>query len=262
MHAALTIAGSDPSGGAGIQGDLKTFHGHGVYGLAVVTALTVQNTRGVTGVFDVPPDFVARQLEAVLSDIRVGAAKTGMLSVVATIEAVASVLERRPLDHLVVDPVMVATSGDALLRDDAVATLVARLVPLASVLTPNLPEAERLLGRRIGGADELADAAADLCGLGAAAVLLKGGHLEGPEVIDVLHVAGGEHVEFRDARIDTTCTHGTGCALAAGIAAGLAKGDALPAAVGRAREFVRRGLAAARPIGGGTSPLDHLAAGA
>ena len=260
MHTALTIAGSDPSGGAGIQGDLKTFHAQGVYGMAVLTALTVQNTRGVTGVHDVPAEFVAAQLRAVLEDMPVGAAKTGMVSVTATIEAIADVLARQRVPHLVVDPVMVSTSGDALLHDDAVSAMVERLFPLATVITPNIPEAERLLDRTIRTPEQMRSAAVALKELGAAAVLLKGGHLEGPQLIDLLYFDGGFR-EFSDPRIDTPHTHGTGCAFAAGVAAQLACGAQLPEAVSRARDFVRRGLERAVPLGRGASPINHLAAG-
>lgn len=260
MFTALTIAGSDPSGGAGIQGDLKTFHAHGVYGMAVITALTVQNTTGVSGVFDVPADFVARQLDAVLEDMPVGAAKTGMLSVTATIEAVASTLERRRVPHLVVDPVMVATSGDALLRDDAVSALVERLFPLATIVTPNLPEAQRLLGHAIETPEQMRTAALALRDLGARAVLLKGGHLPGRQVVDLLYFDGVFH-EFGEPRLETEHTHGTGCALAAGIAAQLARGADLAEAVGRARDFVRRAIERAVVLGRGANPINHLAAG-
>jgi hydroxymethylpyrimidine/phosphomethylpyrimidine kinase len=260
MFTALTIAGSDPSGGAGVQGDLKTFHAHGVYGMAVLTALTAQNTRGVTSVHDVPAPFVASQIEAVLSDMPVGAAKTGMLSVKETIEAVASVLGRLRVPFLVVDPVMVATSGDALLRDDAVSVLATRLFPLATLVTPNVPEAERLADVRIETPADMRRAAARLRERGAKAVLLKGGHLPGDQVIDLLHAEGAFH-EFSDRRVRTEHTHGTGCALSAGIAAQLARGADLLEAVGRARAFVRRGLERAVALGRGTSPLNHLAAG-
>jgi len=261
MQTALTIAGSDPSGGAGIQGDLKTFAAHGVYGMAVITALTAQNTVGVRGAYDVPPDFVRAQLEAVLDDLPVGAAKTGMLSVPETIEAVASVLGSRPLPFLVVDPVMVATSGDSLLRDDAVDVIVARLFPLATLITPNVPEAQRLTGMRIGTVSEMREAAEALVGLGACAVLITGGHLdpEGDRVVDLLHAEGAFH-EFGAARLATPHTHGTGCALAAAIAAHLALGAALPDAVARARAFVRRGIEHAVVLGRGANPLNHLAA--
>jgi hydroxymethylpyrimidine/phosphomethylpyrimidine kinase len=260
MFTALTIAGSDPSGGAGIQGDLKTFHAHGVYGMAVLTALTAQNTKGVTGVHDVPAPFVARQIEAVLADIPVGAAKTGMLSAAETVEVVASVLSRRRVPHLVVDPVMVATSGDALLRDDAIAVLVERLFPLATLVTPNLPEAERLAEMKILTPADMRRAAVRLRERGAKAVLVKGGHLPGDQVIDLLYADGAFH-EFGDRRIRTEHTHGTGCALSAGIAAQLARGADLMEAVGRSRAFVRRGLERAIALGRGASPLNHLAAG-
>jgi hydroxymethylpyrimidine/phosphomethylpyrimidine kinase len=260
MYTALTIAGSDPSGGAGIQGDLKTFHAHGVYGMAVVTALTVQNTRGVTAVHDVPADFVAAQLEAVLADLPVGAAKTGMLSVTATVEAVASVLSRQRVPFLVVDPVMAAASGDALLRDDAVEALVRRLFPLATLVTPNLFEAQRLTEIGIERPEDMRRAAVRLREMGAQAVLLKGGHLPGNQVIDLLYAEGAFH-EFSDRRVQTEHTHGTGCALAAGIAAQLARGTDLMEAVGRARGFVRRGLERAVVLGRGRSPINHLAAG-
>ena len=260
MFTALTIAGSDPSGGAGVQGDLKTFHAHGVYGMAVLTALTAQNTRGVTGVFDVPAPFVAKQIEAVLADMPVGAAKTGMLSNADTIDAVASVLRRQRVPFLAVDPVMVATSGDALLRDDAVAVLVERLFPLATLVTPNLPEAERLAEMTIATASDMRRAAVRLRERGARAVLLKGGHLPGEQVIDLLHADGAFH-EFSDRRIRTEHTHGTGCALSAAIAAGVARGLDLMEAVGRARAFVRRGLERAVALGRGRNPINHLAAG-
>jgi hydroxymethylpyrimidine/phosphomethylpyrimidine kinase len=260
MFTALTIAGSDPSGGAGIQGDLKTFHAHGAYGMAVVTALTAQNTRGVTAVHDVPAAFVARQLEAVLTDIPVGAAKTGMLSVTDTIDAVASVLTRQRVPFLVVDPVMVSTSGDALLRDDAVSVIVERLFRLATLVTPNLPEAERLADAKIETSADMRRAAVRLRERGARAVLLKGGHLPGDQVVDLLYAEGAFH-EFCDRRIRTEHTHGTGCALSAGIAAQLARGADLMEAVGRARAFVRRGLERAVVLGRGKSPINHLAAG-
>jgi len=258
MRTALTIAGSDPSGGAGIQGDLKTFTRHGVYGMAALTALTVQNTQGVRGVHDVPPAFVAAQLDAIFDDLPVHAAKTGMVSVIPTIEAIAEVLARRGAPPLVVDPVMVATSGDPLLDDAAVRTLVTRLFPLAAVVTPNLPEAERLCGFAIESPSHMERAAQALVARGAPAVLVKGGHLGGDEIVDLLYFRGAFHA-FRGPRIDTVHTHGTGCALSAAIAAGLALGDALPDAVERARAFVRRGLEEAVVLGKGTNPLNHLA---
>ncbi|MEE8106739.1 MAG: bifunctional hydroxymethylpyrimidine kinase/phosphomethylpyrimidine kinase [Planctomycetota bacterium] len=260
MHTALTIAGSDPSGGAGLQGDLKTFHSHGVYGMAVVTALTVQNTRGVQEVYDVPAEFVGRQLRAVLDDMPVGAAKTGMLSRSDVITEVATVLRSKPPPYLVIDPVMVASSGDPLLHDDAVETLVAELFPLASIVTPNFPEAERLVGRKIER-EEREDAIAEIVALGARAVLLKGGHMRGDDVLDLLY-DGERFEEFRQPRIDTRHTHGTGCALAAALAARLAHGETLRDATSKAILFVRRGLACGVPLGAGVNPLNHLAGSA
>jgi len=258
MRTALTIAGSDPSGGAGIQGDLKTFTRQGVYGMAALTALTVQNTCGVRGVHDVPPAFVAAQLDAIFDDMPVHAAKTGMVSVVPAIEAIADVLARRGAPPLVVDPVMVATSGDPLLEEDAVDAIVERLFPLAALVTPNVPEAERLCGFLISSESHAERAARALTARGAPAVLNKGGHGGRDEVVDLLYFAGEFH-EFRGARIPTEHTHGTGCALSAAIAARLALGDGMPEAVERAREFVRKGLEAAVALGKGRSPLNHLA---
>ncbi|MHC4939421.1 MAG: bifunctional hydroxymethylpyrimidine kinase/phosphomethylpyrimidine kinase [Planctomycetota bacterium] len=258
MRTALTIAGSDPSGGAGIQGDLKTFTRHGVYGMAAITALTVQNTQGVRGVHDVPPAFVAAQLDAIFDDMPVHAAKTGMVSVVPTIEAIAEVLVRRGAPPLVVDPVMVATSGDPLVADEAVEAMVRRLFPLAALVTPNLPEAERLCGFAIESPSHMERAAQALVARGARAVLIKGGHLEGDEIVDLLYFRDTFH-EFRGARIDTVHSHGTGCAMAASIAAGLALGESMPEAVERSREFVRRGLEEAVVLGKGTNPLNHFA---
>jgi len=263
MFTALTIAGSDPSGGAGIQGDLKTFTAHGVYGMAVVTSLTAQNTTGVSGVFDVPAEFVASQLEAVLCDMPVGAVKMGMLSSAGIIDAIVRIMEVSKLTNLVVDPVMVASSGDPLIADDAVDALKERLIPRATLITPNIPEAERLLGTRIESVDAMRDAVRALQELSPWSVLLKGGHLEGGhlEGSDVVDLFGcmGDLVEYRSPRIDTPHTHGTGCALAAGIAAQLARGTALRDAIGKAREFVRRGLEQAVVLGRGNSPLNHLA---
>jgi len=258
VRTALTIAGSDPSGGAGLQGDLKTFTVHDVYGMAVPTALTVQNTQGVRAVHDVPPAFVAAQLDAIFDDIPVHAAKTGMLSVIPTIEAIAEVLERRGVPPLVVDPVMVATSGDALLEDEAVETLLRRLFPIAALVTPNLPEAERLCGFPIETESHMERAAQALVARGAPAVLIKGGHLEGDAIVDLLY-ANNEFVAFRDTKINTQHTHGTGCALAAAIAANLALGKEMPDAVERSRQFVRRGILLAEAVGKGNSPLNHLA---
>ena len=257
---ALTIAGSDSSGGAGIQADLKTFSAFGVYGASAITALTAQNTRGVQGVEPVSPAFVARQIASVLDDLAVGAIKTGMLANAAIIEVVASALAARPGGPLVVDPVMVATSGDQLLADNAVATLIARLLPLATLVTPNLPEAARLLGLAIAATEAEAQAQLLALGrLGARAVLLKGGHGTGPEAVDLL-LSEGRVTRLASPRIASPHTHGTGCTLSAAIAALLAQGADLVSAVTRAKAYVHSAVAAGRHlgIGGGHGPVDHL----
>ncbi len=250
MRAVLTVAGSDPSGGAGVQGDLKTFASHGVYGMAVLTALTAQSTQGVTDVHVPPPAFLRAQLETLLDDMPVHAAKTGMLPDAATIDVVVEVLARRGLPNLVVDPVMVATSGDALSQ---AGRELARLFPYAVLVTPNLPEVETLLGRPVDSVAAMRAAARDI---DAPAVLVKGGHLPGDTIIDVLRV-GSKITEFQDERIDTPHSHGTGCALAAAIAARLACGDDVPTAVAKARAFVRRGLQTVVVLGRGNNPLNH-----
>jgi hydroxymethylpyrimidine/phosphomethylpyrimidine kinase len=257
---ALTIAGSDSSGGAGIQADLKTFSAFGVYGAAVVTALTAQNTRGVFGVEPVAPGFVGAQIEAVLSDLDVGAVKTGMLATAGIVEAVAGRLGSAARRPIVVDPVMVATSGDALLAPDAVEAVKRELVPLATLLTPNLPEAARLLGAKIAAdeAEAMAQAKA-LRFLGCGAVLLKGGHGSGATAVDILCDGAGLE-RFERPRIDTRNTHGTGCTLSAAIAALLAQGVGLREAVGRAKTYVWQALEAGRElgVGRGNGPVDHL----
>jgi hydroxymethylpyrimidine/phosphomethylpyrimidine kinase len=261
---ALTIAGSDSSGGAGIQADFKTFSAFAVYGASVITALTAQNTRGVMGVDPVAASFVGAQIDAVLSDLDVRAIKTGMLADAAIVETVAGRLrqgrgegQRRPV---VVDPVMVATSGDVLLAPDAIEAVKRELIPLATIVTPNLPEAARLLGARpaAGEAEAIAQAKA-LRFLGCDAVLLKGGHAEGEEAVDYL--CDGAGVErFVRPRVDTRNTHGTGCTLSAAIAALMAQGVGLREAVGRAKDYVWRGLEAGRTlgVGRGHGPVDHL----
>ncbi|HZT48701.1 MAG TPA: bifunctional hydroxymethylpyrimidine kinase/phosphomethylpyrimidine kinase [Hyphomicrobiaceae bacterium] len=257
---ALTIAGSDSSGGAGIQADLKTFSAFGVYGASVITALTAQNTLGVTAVEAVAPAFVAAQMEAVLSDLDVSAVKTGMLADAGIVEAVAAGLGRLRDVPLVVDPVMVATSGDVLLAPDAVAAVKLRLVPLATLITPNLPEAARLLGSAQARSEAEAVAQAkELLALGCGAVLLKGGHAEGESAVDLLCDAGGVE-RFVRPRVDTRHTHGTGCTLSAAIAALLASGVPLKEAVGRAKAYVWQGLVEGRHlgVGRGNGPVDHL----
>ncbi len=256
----LIVAGSDSGGGAGIQADIKTVTALGGYAATAITALTAQNTQGVFDVVGVEPGFVQQQMTLVLDDIGADAIKTGMLAEPPIIEAVAEILERPEVAAipLVVDPVMVAQSGDPLLGEGAEATLVERLVPKASVLTPNLPEAERLLGRIIADVDAMAVAAADLLETGARAVLLKGGHLDGEVLTDVLATAAGCEL-FEDRRIDTLHTHGTGCTLASAVATGLAQGLGLRDAVVRARAYLRQAIRNAPGLGKGSGPVDHLA---
>ena len=260
---ALTVAGSDSSGGAGIQADLKTFGALGVYGASAITALTAQNTTGVQDVFPVPPEFVRAQMKSVLDDLAVAAVKTGMLANAEIVAAVADGLRQAKVENVVVDPVMVATSGDPLLAADAVEIMCNELFPLASVVTPNLDEAARLLdGPRAGNRDEMLQQAHQIAERGAKAVLLKGGHLEldTGEAVDVL-VQGEEVRWLRAPRVDTTNTHGTGCTLASAIAAGLAKGSGLEQAAEEAKAYLTRALqAGARlEIGQGSGPVDHLA---
>ncbi|WP_284180260.1 bifunctional hydroxymethylpyrimidine kinase/phosphomethylpyrimidine kinase [Rhabdaerophilum sp. SD176] len=257
---ALTIAGSDSGGGAGIQADLKTFSALGVYGASVITALTAQNTLGVQGILDIPPDFVRQQITSVLEDIPVNAVKIGMLSVPATIEAVADSLAGTFAGPVVIDPVMVAASGDPLLTDAAIATLIARLLPRADLLTPNLHEAARLLGQpmaeTVAAMEEQGRA---LLALGPRAVLMKGGHGTGAEAVDVLVTPGGlRHVSA--PRIPSRNSHGTGCTLSSAIAAELAKGHVLEEAVATAKAYVHAAIAAADRlhVGQGHGPTHHF----
>ena len=262
---ALTIAGSDSSGGAGIQADLKTFHALGVFGTSAITALTAQNTRGVAGIHPVDAEFVRLQIDTTVEDIPPDAVKTGMLADAAIVEVVADAAARHRFPVFIVDPVMVATTGARLLEPDAIDIVRARLLPIATLVTPNAPEVAVLLGREVATAEDQEAAARALVEeLGARAALVKGGDLEGAVVTDVLY--DGERLEvFHDARIRTTSTHGSGCALASAIAAYLAlgearaaesSGDALVAAVAAARAWVRRGIEAAPPLGHGRGPLD------
>jgi len=252
----LSIAGSDPSGGAGIQADLKTFAALGCYGMAVVTAMTAQNTQGVRGVVNVPPVFVKDQLEAVFDDIRVDAVKIGMLSSDEIIDVVADVLECYRPRHIVLDPVMVASSGDSLISAEAVEAMKARLIPMASVLTPNIPEAEKLSRKAVL---DMEVAAQGLLSLGSEAVLLKGGHLKG-DAVDVL--AYEECVRsFTAPRIDTRNTHGTGCTLSSAVAAYLGRGFGLEESVESAKNYVSMAIAHADELdvgsGDGHGPLHH-----
>lgn len=253
---ALTIAGSDSGGGAGIQADLKTFAALKVFGTSAVTAITAQNSLGVQGVFDIPPAVVAKQIESVLSDFPVTAAKTGMLSRAETIGAVASTLERFGLEALVVDPVMVAQSGDPLIADDAVEALIAHILPRALLVTPNVPEAERLSGLSVDGPDAMADAARAIAALGPKAVLVKGGHLDGGVMTDVLFF-DGKVTRFESLRQDTDNTHGTGCTLSSAIAAELAAGRSLLKAVELGREYLQAALRFSFRPGHGYGPLGH-----
>lgn len=253
----LIVAGSDSGGGAGIQADLKAVTALGAYGATAITALTAQSTRGVFGVHAAPPAFIAQQMELVLEDIGADAIKTGMLHSAEVIRVVREVIDRlAPAVPLVVDPVMVAKGGARLLQPEAEGALRELLLPRAALLTPNLPEAEALLGERIEGVDAMRRAAEALLRMGPAAVLLKGGHAEGPAVVDVLRTAEGERL-FEDPRIETRATHGTGCTLASAIAAGLAQGLGLGDAVARARRYLRAAILSAPGLGGGHGPLDH-----
>lgn len=253
----LVIAGSDSGGGAGIQADIKTVTMLDGFAATAITALTAQNTLGVFGVLPIPPAFVRQQIEIVLDDIGADAVKTGMLHDAAVIEIVAAaLLDRAPRVPLVLDPVMVAKGGAPLIEPAAIDALKERLVPHAAVLTPNLPEAEILAGRAIDSVAAMHGAAEALLRLGCRAVLLKGGHLAGDTVHDVLATATGRRV-WSHARIASRHTHGTGCTLASAIAAGLAQGLAIEPAVERAREYVRRAIASAPGLGRGHGPLDH-----
>ncbi len=257
---ALTIAGSDSSGGAGIQADLKTFAALGVYGASVLTALTAQNTTGVSGIHQVPAEFVTAQIDAVFSDLDVGAVKIGMVAQPASIDAIVTGLERWSPKHVVLDPVMVATSGDRLLAAEAVDALRTKLIPLASVITPNLPEAAALLDEGVA-ADEAAveQQGRRLLALGCKAVLIKGGHGEGAESIDYLVDSSGV-TALAAPRIATKNTHGTGCSLSSAIAAGLAKGEGMETAVRKAKAFVSAAIAAADrfSVGRGHGPIHHF----
>lgn len=257
MRSVLTIAGSDSSGGAGIQADLKTFAAHGVYGMSVITALTAQNTQTVTGVFEAPAEFVGQQIDTVVVDIRPDAVKTGMLSSAPIIAEVAEKIGQHGLRNVVVDPVMVSKSGARLLREDAVEALRSQLLPLADVVTPNIPEAEDLLGRVLRTEDDARQAAEDILALGPRAVVLKGGHREGDVVTDLLF-DGEQFHTYSGPRVQTSSTHGTGCTFASAIAAQLALGSALPQAVRLARGYVQGALEHARPLGHGHGPVNHF----
>jgi hydroxymethylpyrimidine/phosphomethylpyrimidine kinase len=257
----LTIAGSDSGGGAGIQADLKTFSAMGCYGASVITAVTAQNTVGVRAIHPVPIDVIAEQIDAVLEDIGADAVKVGMLHSSAVIETVADRLRSHRVGNVVIDPVMVAKSGDRLLQEEAVQVLREVLLPLATVVTPNLPEAGVLLGREVQSGEGMTDAVRDLAQLGPQAVLLKGGHLGGEQSPDVLFVRRTEEVIVLDApRVNTSNTHGTGCTLSSAIAACLAKGLDIEEAVRRAKAYLTCALTtgAEYQLGGGRGPVHHF----
>ena len=257
----LTIAGSDSGGGAGIQADLKTYSALGCYGMSVVTALTAQNTTGVTGIHAVPPPFVAQQIAAVMDDIGVDAVKIGMLYSAELIESVAKSLTSYGVDTIVLDPVMVAQSGDKLLQDEAIEALKGVLIPMATVITPNLPEAEVLLGQNIDSLESIQKAAKSLAELGSKSVLIKGGHMETSESSDVLYIeADKQFAVLPDQRVQTPNIHGTGCTLSSAIAAHLAKGFDIEQAVRKAKDYIAKAIraGAAYRIGNGSGPVHHF----
>jgi hydroxymethylpyrimidine/phosphomethylpyrimidine kinase len=257
----LTIAGSDSGGGAGIQADLKTIAANGCYGLSVITALTAQNTLGVSAIHAVPVDFVRAQLDAVLPDIGCDAVKIGMLFSAELIRTVAEGIQRHGVQRIVLDPVMVAQSGDKLVQDEAIDALRQYLIPLADIITPNLPEASVLLGRDIRTTAEIGQAAVELAGLGCGSVLIKGGHLEAGDCDDCLYLAGQKRtIILPGRRIASKNNHGTGCTLSSAIAANMAKGAAVEVAVQRAKDYISAAIAAgaAYKIGKGHGPVHHF----
>lgn len=255
MKTALTIAGSDSSGGAGIQADLKAMTMNGVFAMSAVTALTAQNTTGVQGIFEVTPSFLAEQIDSVFTDIRPDAVKIGMVSSSPLIEVIAERLQFYRAENIVVDPVMVATSGAHLIAEDAVATLQAKLLPMATILTPNIPEAEILSGIHIKSPGDMIKAAQKISETYFCAVLCKGGHRLN-DANDLLFL-GGTYQWFNGRRIKNPNTHGTGCTLSSAVAANLAKGYSLEESVRRAKEYLSGALAAMLDLGGGSGPMDH-----
>lgn len=255
MKTALTIAGSDSSGGAGIQADLKTMTMNGVFAMSAITALTAQNTTGVQGIFEVTPEFLGMQIDSVFTDIRPDAVKIGMVSSAELISVIAEKLTAYKAENIVVDPVMVATSGARLISEDAIATLKEKLLPLATVVTPNIPEAEVLSGMKIENAEDMVKAAEYISSTYHCAVLCKGGHNLN-DANDLLY-ADGECSWFYGKRIDNQNTHGTGCTLSSAIASNLAKGQSLDEAVKNAKEYISGALAAMLDLGAGSGPMDH-----
>jgi hydroxymethylpyrimidine/phosphomethylpyrimidine kinase len=256
VRKALTIAGSDSGGGAGIQADLKTFAALGVYGTSAITAVTAQNTIGVTQVLALNPTLVGAQIDAIMDDIGAHALKTGMLANAAIIETVVNKIRQHRLNNLVVDPVMVATSGDLLIKRNAVAALRTQLIPLAALVTPNIPEAEELTGMRLRGDRDIAAAARLIVAMGAKAVVIKGGHLKGP-AID-LFFDGKKFVALHAPRVRTRNTHGTGCTFSAAVAAYLAKGENIDSAVRAAKKYITAAIRAGFAVGAGHGPVHHF----
>jgi len=257
MKSVLTIAGSDSSGGAGIQADIKTIQAHGLFAQSAITALTAQNTTGVYGVYDVPPAFVAQQIDVVFDDIRPDAVKIGMVSSADIVGAIVDALTRNGAENIVVDPVMVATSGSELASSEAVVALRERLIPMATVITPNIPEAEALFGGSVASRGDQEDAAREIARAMGVAVLVKGGHGEN-DANDVLARADGKVVWFEGERVDNSNTHGTGCTLSSAIACGLAEGLTLEDSIARAKRYIIGALAAQLDLGRGSGPLDHM----
>ena len=255
MKTALTIAGSDSSGGAGIQADLKTMIANGVYAMTAITALTAQNTTGVQGIFEVTPEFLEQQIDSVFTDIRPDAVKIGMVSSVGLIESIAKKLKQYEAENIVVDPVMVATSGSRLISEDAIGALKELLLPMATVLTPNIPETEVLSGMEVKTADDMIAAAKYISETYHCAVLCKGGH-QLNDANDLLY-RNGDYKWFNGKRIDNPNTHGTGCTLSRAIASNLAKGYDLDTAVERAKAYISGALAAMLDLGQGSGPMDH-----
>lgn len=256
---AMTVAGSDSGGGAGIQADLKTFAARGVYGTSAITALTAQNTLGVQGVFGVNPEFIAQQIDSIMEDIGADAWKIGMLANVPVIQVVARQVRKYAVDRLVVDPVMVAKGGAPLLEPEAQTALIEELLPLAYVVTPNLPEAEALTGMTIDSLEAMKEAARAIKAMGPHNVVITGGHLADAQAVDFLY-DGSDFTQFTASRVDTPNTHGTGCTFAAAIAAELAWGRTLPEAVASAKDYLSKAIAAGADldIGGGHGPVDHF----
>ncbi len=256
MYKILTVAGSDPSGGAGVQADIKTITAHKMYAMSAVTALTAQNTTGVYGILDSGAEFTALQLECVFSDIRPDAVKIGMVSNARTISAIADKLTEYKAENVVIDPVMTATSGPGLIKDGGIQMLVSRLFPLAAVVTPNIPEAQILSGMKISSRPDMSKAARIIASATSGAVLIKGGHL--PDTADDLLYVNGREIWLTAPRIDNPNTHGTGCTLSSAIACNLAAGKSVEAAVADAKKYVTRAIAAGLKLGKGSGPLNHM----